>query len=212
MKTIDKNLLQLIQNMSGLNDQETPKGSDTISWNAYQIAREINDVSLVVPVFHFINSTEDVKLRKHAYQLLLFILDNTKDDFLANQLLTQLKKEDQNDDCLYTLLIGLWESKMALNNHINNVIFYIDDQRELIRNAAIRLLGLYQNDCDSAENALIEIIENPYDNYDLKYAIETLSIVGSKKCIVPLKKVKNETENFEIQQLITETIKELNQK
>lgn len=209
MEIIDNNLLLLIENMSGIHDKNEPVGSESLSWKAYQIAREINDLSLVPQLFSFIDASSNSKQKKQAYQLLLFILMNTNDNSLANQLVTQLKKEDQNDDCLYTLLIGLWESKTALENQIDDVIFYIDDQRELVRNAAIRLLSLFKNNRDRAENALIEIIQNPYDDYDLKYAVETLSSIGSEKSIVPLQRAKKETDNYEIQQLISEVIKKL---
>ena len=209
MIAIDKNLLQLIENMSGINDTETPIGSNTISWNAYQIAREINDLSLVPQLLSFLYASDDVKQKKHAYQLLLFILTNTNDNSLADQLLKQIKKEDQNDDCLYTLLIGLWESKTAMKNHIEDVIFYIDDQRELIRNAAIRLLGSYENDLDIAEDALIEIVNYPYDNFDLKYAVESLAKIGSVKSIDTLKKSIEETEDQEVKEVIFKTIEKL---
>lgn len=209
MEPIDKNLLQLIENMSGIHDGNEPIGSQTLSWNAYQIAREINDLSIVPQTMQFIESSDNGKLKKHAYQLLLFILSNTKDNELADTLLLELKKEDANEDTLYTLLIGLWESKTGLENHLDDVLFYIDDQRSLIRNAAIRVVSLYKKNHADAEDALIDIIKNPYDNYDLRYAVETLAVIGSKKSITALQEAKKETEDYETQELISKTINKL---
>lgn len=203
---MDEDVLKLIENMSCINDKNEAIGSQTLSWNAYQMAREANDLSVVPQLFNFISLSENDRQKKQAYQLLLFILGNTKSVSLAEMLLQQLKQLDNNDECLYTVLIGLWESETPIENYMENVIFYIDDQRELIRNAAIRLLRLYTKDKDVAENALIEIIENPYDDYDLRYAAETLSIIGSKKSIAPLKEAKSLTKDYELQQLILKAI------
>ena len=203
---MDENIVLLIENMSGINDKNEAIGSQTLSWNAYQMAREASDLSVVPQVFNFISLSENDRQKKQAYQLLLCILGNTKSVSLAEMLLQQLKQLDNNDECLYTVLIGLWESETPIENYMENVIFYIDDQRELIRNAAIRLLRLYTKHKDVAENALIEIIENPYDDYDLRYAVETLSIIGSKKSIAPLKEAKSLTEDYELQQLILKAI------
>ncbi len=206
---IHSDLIQLLENMSGIYDGKTVKGSNSLSWKAYRIAEQVNDLNLVPELLGFIDVVENQSLKNEAYQLVLFILNNTKDEKLVNELLKRLKREDQNDESLYKLLIGIWESKVKLKKHLESVIYYIDDQRELIRNAAIRLISSFEKDLEIAENALIEVINDPYDNFDLKYGIQSIGLIGSEKSVHELQKIHSKINDDEMKEKIIEAIKKI---
>ena len=198
----DDKLIQLLEDMSGMNDISGSKGSETLSWSAYRIAENVNDLSLVDELLDFIENTENITLHEEGYQLLIFIFKNTKNDELLDKLLGSLKKEEHNDESLYRLLIGIWESDKEITNYVEDIIYFITDDRALIRNAAIRILGNCSLDKDLAEEALKEVVKSPYDEHDLKYSIESLGKIGDKETISFLKdfnpEVSTETINKEI--------------
>jgi hypothetical protein len=167
----------LLEEMAGWHDGDEMVGSQTVSWKAYRTAEKLDQTSLVPQLTAIIDETSKTNLKKHGYEVLTYILKNTKNTELANLLVSKLNAEDKNDDALYSLLIGLFESEVELNYHIDKVIFYVDDPRELIRNAAIRLLSRYSEKKDEASKALREVIESHYDEYDLKYAKESLALL-----------------------------------
>lgn len=167
----------LLEEMAGWHDANEMVGSETVSWKAYRTAEKLDQTTVVSELTTFIDETNEVDLKKPGYEVLTYILKNTKDQELADLLVARIKAEDKNDDALYSLLIGLWESEIELKNHIKEVIFFIDDPRNLIRNAAIRLLSRYSENRNQASKALLEVIENHYDEYDLKYAKESLALL-----------------------------------
>jgi len=167
----------LLEEMAGWHDGDEIVGSKTVSWKAYRTAEKLDQASIVSELTTFIDETTEVDLRKHGYEVLTYIIKNTENMALADQLVARVKTEDKNDDALYSLLIGLWESEVVLKSNIEGVIFFIDDARHLIRNAAIRLLSRYSKNKDQASEALLVVVENHYDEYDLKYAKESLALL-----------------------------------
>jgi len=164
----------LLEKMAGWHDGDEIVGSNTVSWSAYREAEKVNTLEFQAKLFHFIDNTTDSILRKHGYEVLTYLFKNTKDMDLGNKLLDRLKSEDKNDEALYILLTGLGESTVNMDGDIENVIFYVDDTRALIRNAAIRLLANFTNQREVAIAALEDVVENHYDEYDLRYAKESI--------------------------------------
>jgi len=171
-------LLLLLEEMAGWHDGDATVGSETISWKAYRTAEKMDQISTVPELIAIIDESSKTEIRKHGYEVLTYVLRNTENLELADQLLARLKAEDKNDEALYSLLIGLWETEIMLNSQVEEVIFFIDDSRELIRNAAIRLLSRFSELKDQASKALLEVVENHYDEYDLKYAKESLTLLN----------------------------------
>lgn len=169
-----KNLIVFLEEMAGLHDENAVKGSNTVSWKAYRAAEKLNDLTLTEQLIELIDNHKDEKVKQSGYQVLAYLLQNTRDQSLANILLERLTLEKDNNDRLYILLTGLRESNMQFQENIENVIYFIDDDREMIRNAAIRVLGHYKADKSKAINALNAVIDSPYDTYDLKYAKQAL--------------------------------------
>ena len=137
--------LRWVADMSGAHDDDSPIGSETRSWRATQLARGCRDLSLAPALLAFTASTPDARQKRHAYQLMLFIVANTQDAALAHQLAARIATEDSDEDSLYTLLIGLWESRVRLSAHLDQVLANIDDPREMVRCAAIRLVRSYDD-------------------------------------------------------------------
>lgn len=201
--------LQWVADMSGANDDDSPIGSETTSWQAYQVARGCRDLSLAPALLAFTASTTDAGQKKHAYQLMLFILANTQDAALAHQLAARIVTEDSDDDCLYTLLIGLWESRVRLSAHLDQVLSNVDDPREMVRCAAIRLVRSYDDGHDVAEKALVEVVKHAYDQWDLRYAAETLGMIGGKASLAALKAAGEEADDDEAREAIHLAIQQI---
>lgn len=171
--------------------------SETTSWQTYQVARRCRDLSLAPALLVFTASTTDAGGKKHAYQLMVFIVANTQDAAPAHQLAARIVTEDSDDDCLYTLLIGLWESRVRLSAHLDQVLSNVDDPREMVRCAAIRLVRSYDDGHDAAETALVEVVKHADDQWDLRYAAETLGMIGGKTSLAALKAAGEEADDDE---------------
>ena len=201
--------LQWVADMSGANDDDSPIGSETTSWQAYRVARGCSDLSLAPALLAFTASTTDARQKRHAYQLMLFIVANTQDRALAHQLAARIVTEDSDDDCLYTLLIGLWESRVRLSAHLDQVLANVDDPREMVRCAAIRLVRSYDDGHDVAEEALVEVVKHAYDQWDLRYAAETLGVIGGKTSAAALKAAAEEADDDEAREAIHLAIRQI---
>lgn len=201
--------LQWVADMSGANDGDSPIGSETTSWQAYQAARGCRDLSLAPTLLAFTASTTDARQKKHAYQLMLFIVANTQDAALAHQLAARIVTEDSDDDCLYTLLIGLWESRVRLSAHLDQVLSNVDDPREMVRCAAIRLVRSYDDGHEMAEAALVEVVKHAYDQWDLRYAAETIGMIGGKTSLAALKAAGEEADDDEAREAIHLAIRQI---
>lgn len=187
--------LRWVADMSGAHDDDSPIGSETRSWRATQLARGCRDLSLAPALLAFTASTPDARQKRHAYQLMLFIVANTQDAALAHQLAARIATEDSDEDSLYTLLIGLWESRVRLSAHLDQVLANIDDPREMVRCAAIRLVRSYDDGLDVAEAALVEVVRAAYDAWDLRHAAETLGMIGGEASLAALAAAGDETDD-----------------
>lgn len=201
--------LQWVVDMSGANDDDSPVGSETKSWQATQVARGCRDLSLAPGLLAFTASTADARQKRQAYQLMLFILANTGDAGLAQQLAGRIATEDGDDDCLHTLLIGLWESRVRLTEHLEQVLANVDDPREMVRCAAIRLVRNYDEGHAAAERALVEVVKSAHDSWDLRYAAETLGSIGGAASLEALEQAGEETEDDEAGEAIHLAIRQI---
>lgn len=185
-RKIDMDLLKLLEEMSSKLDIEAYRGSETLSWKAYRKAEQLDDLEIADGLFDYVDAKADNAYIKEAYQALAYILKNSKVVSIANKCLKRVRKLDSNEKALYVVLMGIYEANVPLKEFLEEVVYYIDDERPLIRNAAIRCLGLYSEKSMDAENALLDILEYPYDDYGVRYIAESLGKVGSSKSLTPL--------------------------
>lgn len=206
---MDERLFRLIEMLSGKYNDDTPFGSQTASWEGYRIAEKINDLSIVPELLSFINSKEDRDLHKYAGTIIGYILCNTSDKTLADQLIQVAPSLDEDSDTLYELLTALWESGIPLDTDAKSIIYYITDERELIRNAAIRVLGNFISDRQAITVSLKEVLKYFYDHHDLGSAVRSLVKLKARDVIPELEEAYNKIHHEETEYLIKMAIKEL---
>ncbi|MEM7185443.1 MAG: hypothetical protein AAF466_02195 [Bacteroidota bacterium] len=170
----------LLERLAGWHDKDAVVGSETESWQAYAEAKQLDDLSIMQPILDILVENKEPALRKYAFEVLTFLLKNSQDKDLSSHLISSLRAEDQQEESLYALLMGLWESEVLFEEGLDEVLFYVDDPRALIRNAAIRLVGRFQAQLKEAKKALQEVVENHYDEYDLRYAKQSLQAIEQR--------------------------------
>lgn len=163
----------MLEMMSGKFDSSTPKGSDTASWDAFRIAEKLNDLQLVGELLDYLTDRQS-NHRKYAAVVLGYIAKNTGSKELVNQLVAILPVLEKDESALYNTLMAIVESGVQIDYNPKNVLYYITDDRGLIRNAAIRAVGHFVFNKENIRTALQSVVESHYDEYDLKYAHESL--------------------------------------
>ncbi|MBG6129157.1 hypothetical protein IWQ47_000151 [Aquimarina sp. EL_43] len=170
-------LKELIENMSGVKDGNEPIGNKTLSWEAYRVAEKLNDTNLIAELKAYIKDDNNETTRTYAYNLLGYIGVNAKASEVTDILIDQIKREDIHLDNLHNILDVLYSTNFPLQKGLEEILIYAFDERELIRTTAIQLLSRYTIEHQKIKNTLLEIIKYHYDEYDLKYAVESLQVL-----------------------------------
>jgi len=201
-------ITRLIQRLLGrTGDNSSPVGSETDQWQANRDAEELSDPSLLVEIESILNDNEDSEERRMCYRLFGFIASNCSDATVIERLITHIPNE-KNEDALYELFMAVNDAGLAYNSGTESIAYWADDLNELVRNAAIRALGK-SNEHEKAESALVELLEDPYDDYGIRYAANSLYNVGSKKALPILKEKLNDASDDEAIESIHRTIEKL---
>ncbi|MGE7771398.1 HEAT repeat domain-containing protein [Viridibacillus arvi] len=173
---VERELLKLIEKMADRGSYTSSE--DSPSWNAYRKAREITDISVIPFLNNLLEKSKDREIRDGIYFILGKIGENTGDERVVEILLKWLEKETDK----YTLSSVLGRiSEQKIVKECSAILKFIKDERWLVRQDAIRAL----RGCKSsiAEEALIKIISETTDEYDLTYANSVLFEIGTYKAI-----------------------------
>jgi hypothetical protein len=159
--------------MSGQNDIRTPYSDEMESFKAYEVARSLDDLTLLPQLKSYVDQNQDAATLKYAFDLIGFVGKNTKSKRVIDILVSYLKSMEDDEDSLYSILssIGDINVKLAKDEGLEAIAYYAFDDRGLIRTAALRTLPLYEDCKDFIVGILEEIIRYHYDQVDLKYAI-----------------------------------------
>ena len=101
---------------------------------------------------------------------------------------------------------SLYSTNFSLQNGLEEMLAYAFDERELIRTTAIQLLSRYTIGHDKIKGALLEVVEYHYDEYDLRYAVESLQVLFPNDCRKWVLGVKEDLESKGGDQLIVDRI------
>ena len=133
----------------------------------------------------FIDNQKDKKKRDRAYFLLGHIAKNTSDLKALEFLISRINQETDKY-IISALLDRIAAIKKPIGTDLQPLIQATKSDKWLIRHSAIQSL---KNASDSiAETALIEILTNSDDPYDLTYANATLNKIGTLRAIPFLEK------------------------
>ncbi len=73
----------------------------------------------------------------------------------------------------------------------------------------ICLVRSYDDGHDVAEKALVEVVKYAYDQWDLRYAAETLGMIGGKASLAALKAAGEEADDDEAREAIHLAIRQI---
>lgn len=159
--------------------------SQTKSWKALREAEKVDNAAFIPQLISFIDNEKDKKKRNKAYFLLGHIAKNTNDLKALVYLISRVNKETDKY-IISSLLDRIANINKPIGTDLQPLIQAIKSDKWLIRHSAIQSLN---NSFDSvAETALIEILDNSDDPYNLTYANATLNRIGTPNAIPYLEK------------------------
>lgn len=174
--------------MLDTSDHNTQAGYDsskTISWKALREAENVENAEYVPQLIMFIDNEKNKKKRDKAYFLLGHIAINTSDLKALNYLIYRVNKETDKY-IISSLLDRISDIKKPIGTDLQPLIQAIKSDKWLIRHSAIQSL---KNSSDNdAETALIEILNDSEDPYDLAYTNATINKIGTLRAIPFLEK------------------------
>ena len=185
---MDKYLIDIIDRMLDTSDQNKEAGYDsskTISWKALREAENVENTSYIPQLITFIDNEKDKKKRDRSYFLLGHIAKNTSDLKALDYLIYRIQKETDKY-IIASLLDRIAAIKKPIGTDLQPLIQATKSDKWLIRHSAIQSL---KNSLDSvAETALIEILNDSDDPYDLVYTNATINTIGTPRAIPFLEK------------------------
>lgn len=185
---MDNYLINLIDRMLDTSDQNKETGYDsskTISWKALREAENIENPEYIPQLITFIDNEKDKKKRDRSYFLLGHIAKNTSDLKALNYLIYRIQKETDKY-IIASLLDRIAAIKKPIGTDLQPLIQATKSDKWLIRHSAIQSL---KNALDSVvETALIEILNDSDDPYDLVYTNATINTIGTLRAIPFLEK------------------------
>lgn len=185
---MDNYLINLIDRMLDTSDQNKEVGYDsskTISWKALREAENVENTAYIPQLITFIDNEKDKKKRDRSYFLLGHIAKNTSDLKALDYLIYRIQKETDKY-IIASLLDRIAAIKKPIGTDLQPLIQATKSDKWLIRHSAIRSL---KNALDSvAETALIEILNDSDDPYDLVYTNATINTIGTLRAIPFLEK------------------------
>ena len=174
--------------MLDTSDKTTEAGYDsskTISWKALREAEKVENTAYIPQLISFIDSHKDKKKRDRSYFLLGHIAKNTSDLKAVAYLISRINQETDKY-IISALLDRIAAIKKPIGTDLQPLIQATKSDKWLIRHSAIRSL---KNALDSvAETALIEILNDSDDPYDLVYTNATINTIGTLRAIPFLEK------------------------
>ncbi len=178
-----KELLDLINEMDGEDtiykeEDGTYTNEGAPSWNAYEKVWELTDTTYISYLIDMLKTSKKESLKSNIYFALGKIGVNTGDKRVVDILLKQIDKET-NKHTLERILMSIEEQ--AVIPEASSIIKCLDDDRWVVRHSAISALGRCKS--SDVEDALIEVIRKSQDEYDLFYALGSLSNIGAAKSI-----------------------------
>lgn len=179
----EKELLDLINEMSGVDsvyDEKegyyTNEGSP--AWNATRIAEKLTDTTFIPFLYDLLEKSKNETIKRDIYFTLGKIGVNTGDKRVADILLKRLGAETNK----YTLEMIL--ERIAEQEDVPDclpILKCINDNRWQVRYSAIEALGRCKS--PAAEDALIKVVTESQDEYDLCYTVGSLCEIGATKSI-----------------------------
>lgn len=202
----------LIDRLAGYQDGVVVIGRTSKSWQAHREAEKIDNNELLPLLSDTLNLLSDENRIEALFFILLCLAQNTKDVKIIDCMISYFERiqlDDFDHDIRYSLMRCATRTNLKFSGKIDSIVYWMDDDHEMVRNESIKLIGQTSNYKSEAENALIQVLECPYDDYGIRFAADSLFEVGSKKCIPYLKSVLENLEDMEAISSVRRTLKKL---
>ena len=187
-----KGLENLIEQMADA--EEVYNNEDTVSWKAMREAETLADTELLPILKEIIiekAKPKERRLRSEAYFIYGKILKNSFDKDGCRFFINQLTIENDKY-ILSTILDCLTEIKISEDIDISPIIFHTQNEKWLVRYAAIRTLGscFTQKSREALSFYLKQCDEKKY-MYEITYANTAMGKIGTDKDIFLLEQHKD---------------------
>jgi len=202
----------LIDRLAGYQDGVVVIGSTSKSWQAHREAEKIDNNELLPLLSDTLNLLSDENRIEALFFILLCLAQNTKDVKIIDCMISYFERiqlDDFDHDIRYSLMRCATRTNLKFFGKIDSIAYWMDDDHEMVRNESIKLIAQTSNYISEAENALIQVLECPYDDYGIRFAADSLFEVGSKKCIPYLKSALENLEDMEAISSVHRTLKKL---
>lgn len=159
------------------------ESSKTISWTAYEKARQLADTSYLSELYNLAASPNLDDIKSHAYFIIGYIAKNTNNENAAKFLLDRLKIE-KRASIINLILHRLAEVYKPAHFDLSIIYNLIDKKGALTRHAAYMALT---NTGQSVEDSLLHLLAKTTEREDIIWIIHALSYIGSEKSASILK-------------------------
>lgn len=155
----------------------------TISWAAYEKARQLADTGLLPELYNIATSANLDDTKSHAYFIIGYIAKNTNDENATNFLLDRLKIEKRTS-IINLILHRLAEVYKPVDLDLSVIYHLIEKKGALTRHAAYMALT---NTGQSIEDSLLNLLDKTTEREDIIWIIHALGYIGTEKSVPTLK-------------------------
>lgn len=162
----------------------TYESAKTISWAAYEEARQLVNSDLFSELYEIINNSDDEKIKRLAYFILGHNAKNTK-DLEATQYLLKKLYEEKDKIILVTILDRLAELYKPASLDTSQIYKLTGNRNWQIRGSAFEALT---NNEDKVEDFLIDKLITTDKKDDIRPLLSSLMYVGTSKSLPHVEK------------------------
>jgi len=159
--------------------------SQTTSWKALREAEKLDEVGYISELREYVNVEKDKKKRDSAYFILGWLGYKLESPEAIHAILARLPSE-KDKSVLSSMLDCVHRAEIAYTDCVEDVLRLTEDNRWLVRHAAIRALAHAGDGLERVDACLRSILETAKDEYDLLYACMALRADSAPDVIAPL--------------------------
>lgn len=164
-----------------LASQEPATSSDeSISWAAHREAEKLNDMSMVDELLIALDG-ERTRARRRACCFVIGKIGSNLQDARCAQVLLDVSRRETDRYVVAAILERVAEMRKPATFDLSRVYDLLDDERWLVRHAAIRALD--RSESEEAELRLLRHLGSTQDPSDQTYGHSVLHQIGTARSI-----------------------------
>jgi hypothetical protein len=173
LETTAEKLGELLRLMA---DETLEEDGQSSSWHAFRVAEMIDDSRFLPELRQYLERNHGEETKRHLYTIISHVGKNTRDHGAVELLLSRIALEHDKFTLMWLL------DAIARQERIPDcrpILRVLRDKRWMVRQAAIGALRACRD--PRAEDALINVLEQSEDPFDLVYANAALGRIGTER-------------------------------